>query len=348
MSRQRKKAYLSIVSVSIIYFTLIAYIINDCRQITQEYVNEYKLHIEKISNLEDDPITLAEEFMQTEYDKHWDSLKGCWGGTPRDKTWDYQLDAYIISGRYATCFYRDSKDDTNALNEFPEGVNTLIRCYANANDKPDSHKTVMISFYYNSNYPNIAGHVDYHGDNPPEQVFFSINLEENRYISDKPNLKELTGLTIEEIVETAELNRKGFEDLMYTMKEHELEESKNDLNSGLKHLYTIAALLIIALLTLWITVLVAMIKSKSNNKKQVRFHSKLENKPKNKRTHLLAIFVSLIYIALITEIINEYRLETENHVRATLMVVVLLTLWITVLTAILKSISSNKNRRTRS
>ena len=77
MSNQRKKGYVLIVSISIIYFTLIACIINDCRHITQDYVAKYKLHIEKISNLENDPLALAEEFMQSEYDKHWDSLKNC-------------------------------------------------------------------------------------------------------------------------------------------------------------------------------------------------------------------------------------------------------------------------------
>ena len=124
----------------------------------------------------------------------------------------------------------------------------------------------MISFTYNGNSPDILGHITYHGDNPPDRVSFVISLVDDEYITDKTNLEELTGLTVEEIVETAELNRKGFEDLMYAMKEHELEESKNDLNSNLKYSYTIATLLIVALLSLWITVLVAILKSIPSNK----------------------------------------------------------------------------------
>ena len=265
INRKCRKTYLSIACISIIYFTLIACIINDCRQVTKDYVDEYKLHIEKISNLEDNPLTLAEEFMQTEYDKHWDSLNGCWGRTPWDMAGNYELGCYIIPERYATCFYRNNRKEHNS-DEFPEGVNTIINCYANANDKPNLDKTIMISFTYNGNSPDILGHITYHGDNPPDRVSFVISLVDDEYITDKTNLEELTGLTVEEIVETAEINRKGFEDLMYTMKEHELEESKNDLNSNLKYSYTIATLLIVALLSLWITVLVAILKSIPSNK----------------------------------------------------------------------------------
>lgn len=265
MSRQRKKAYMPIVSVSMIYFALIACIINNCRQTTQDYVNEYKLHIEKIKNLEDDPLILAEEFMQTEYDKHWKSL-GCWGGIPRNVFMDYEVNAYIIPGRFSTCFTRDTKNANDELDEFPEGINTFISCYANANDKPHADKTVMIGFLYNNYNPNISGQIEYHGDNPPDRVYFFISLIDGKYVSDITNLEELTGLTIEEMVETAELNRKGFEDLMYAMKAHEPEESKNDLNSNLLTLYAITAYQIVILLTLWIIILVAILKSMPSNK----------------------------------------------------------------------------------
>ena len=265
MNKKPQKTYLLTVCVSIIYFILIVCIINNCRQITQDYVDEYKLHVEKISNLEDNPLTLAEEFMQSEYDKHWDTMKGCWGRIPWDMTGDYELGSYIIPERYATCFYRNNRTEHNA-DEFPEGVNTIITCYANANDKSELDKTIMISFTYNSNSFDILGHITYHGDNPPERVSFVINLADDKYVANKTNLEELTGLTIEEIVETAELNRKGFEDLMYTMKEHELEESKNDLNTSLKNLYTLAAFLIIVLLAVWIVVLIVIFKCNTQNR----------------------------------------------------------------------------------
>ena len=61
---------------------------------------------------------------------------------------------------------------------------------------------------------NITVYINYHGENPAESVNFNINLTENGYVADRINAEELTGLTIEEMVETAELNRKGFEDLM--------------------------------------------------------------------------------------------------------------------------------------
>lgn len=265
MSSQRKKAFLSIVSISIIYFALIACIINDCRQITQNYMTEYKLHIEKINNLEDDPIILAEEFMQTEYDKHWKSLGyygeyDAWRGNI-----DYELAAKIVPGKGTTSFKRYNIDDYER-DRFPEDVNIRIACSAYVNDKSEYDvKTVKIAFTYGNSIQNITVYINYHGENPAESVNFNINLTENGYVADRINAEELTGLTIEEMVETAELNRKGFEDLMFAMKGHELEESKNDFNSDLIRLYTIAALLIVALLTLWVTVLVAMIKSRPSN-----------------------------------------------------------------------------------
>ena len=147
-----------------------------------------------------------------------------------------------------------------------------IACSAYVNDKSEYDvKTVKIAFTYGNSIQNITVYINYHGENPAESVNFNINLTENGYVADRINAEELTGLTIEEMVETAELNRKGFEDLMFAMKGHELEESKNDFNSDLIRLYTIAALLIVALLTLWVTVLVAMIKSRPSNKNRRTF-----------------------------------------------------------------------------
>ncbi len=353
VNRNHRKKYLLITSISIIYFTLIACIINDCRQITQDYVAKYKLHIEKISNLEDDPLALAAEFMQSEYDKHWDSLKNCWG--KENLVGGYELHSYIISGRYATSFFWEGKNNYDKGKQDLKITDMEILCNAHADNETDQDKSIIIAFTYGNSIQNMAVYIDYHGENPAESVHFNISLIENEYVADRINAEELTGLTIEEMVETAELNRKGFENLMYAMKEHELEESKNEFNSGLKRLYTIAALLIVALLTLWITVLAAMIKSKSGNKKQVLFHSKPgkvtkhENKSKNRKTHLLeilkseadkkaqvlfrskhdidreiksknmrayllAMLISIIHITLIAGIIGLCRLTAENHV----------------------------------
>ena len=353
MNIKHRKKYLVITCISIIYFTLIACIINDCRQITQDYVAKYKLHIEKISNLEDNPLALAAEFMQSEYDKHWDSLKNCWG--KENLVGGYELHSYIIAGRYATSFFWEGKNNYDKGNQDLKITDMEILCNAHADNETDQDKSIIIAFTYGSSIQNMAVYIDYHGENPAESVHFNISLIENEYVADRINAEELTGLTIEEMVETAELNRKGFENLMYAMKEHELEESKNEFNSGLKRLYTIAALLIVALLTLWITVLAAMIKSKSGNKKQVLFHSKPgkgtkhENKSKNRKTHLLeilkseadkkaqvlfcskhdidreiksknmrayllAMLISIIHITLIAGIIGLCRLTAENHV----------------------------------
>ncbi len=271
MSNQRKKGYVSIVSISIIYFTLIACIINDSRHITQDYVAEYKLHIERISDLEDDPLALAAEFMQSEYDKHWDSLKNCWGNA--DLVGGYELHSYIISGRYATSFYWDWKNNYKKPKQASDNTAIKIICNAYANDKSQfDNRDIVIAFNYYDNINRLTVYVEYFGENPSETVIFNIDLTENGYVADRINAEELTGLTIEEMVETAELNRKGFEDLMYAMKEHELEESKKDLNSNLESLYAIAALLVVILLILWITVLAAIIKSESG-KKQILFHS---------------------------------------------------------------------------
>ena len=345
-NKKPKRSYLLVICISIIYFTLIACIINDCRQITQDYVAKYKLHIEKISNLEDDPLALAEEFMQSEYDKHWDSLKNCWG--KENLVGGYELHSYIISGRYATSFFWEGKNNYDKGNQDLKTTDMEILCNAHADNETDQDKSIIIAFTYGNSIQNMAVYIDYHGENPAESVHFNISLIENEYVADRINAEELTGLTIEEMVETAELNRKGFENLMYAMKEHELEESKNEFNSGLKRLYTIAALLIAALLTLWITVLAAMIKSKSGNKKQVLFHSKPgkgtkhENKSKNRKTHLLTIFVSLIYIILIAGIIIKYCLEDKNYIIAILLIVILLSIWIPLLIGILKSEADKK------
>ena len=353
VNRNHRKKYLLITSISIIYFTLIACIINDCRQITQDYVAKYKLHIEKISNLEDDPLALAAEFMQSEYDKHWDSLKNCWG--KENLVGGYELHSYIIAGRYATSFFWEGKNNYDKGNQDLKITDMEILCNAHADNETDQDKSIIIAFTYGNSIQNMAVYIDYHEENPAESVHFNISLIENEYVADRINAEELTGLTIEEMVETAELNRKGFENLMYAMKEHELEESKNEFNSGLKRLYTIAALLIVALLTLWITVLAAMIKSKSGNKKQVLFHSKPgkgtkhENKSKNRKTYLLeilkseadkkaqvlfcskhdidreiksknmrayllAMLISIIHITLIAGIISLCRLTAENHI----------------------------------
>ena len=140
MNSQRKKGYVSIVSISIIYFTLIGHIINDCRHITQDYVAEYKLHIEKISNLEDDPLALAEEFMQSEYDKHWNSLKNCWG--KENLVGGYELHSYIISGRYATGFFWEGKNNYDKSDQDFEITDMEILCNAYANDETENDSTV--------------------------------------------------------------------------------------------------------------------------------------------------------------------------------------------------------------
>ena len=264
INKKHKKTYLLIIFVSIIYLTLIVCIINDCRQITQDYVAEYKLHIEKIGNLEDDPLALAEEFMQTKYDKHWGSL----GIIGNYNDWrmknDYELGARIIPERYHTIFTRYNRIRRNGSirSRVPEDQDLLITCQAYANDESEyDTKSIVLAFNYSEYIRYITVYVDYHGENPAESVHFNISLIENEYVADRMNTEELTGLTIEEMVETAELNRKGFEDLMYAMKEHEPEESKKDLNSNLESLYTIAVFLIAVLLTLWITVLIAILKS---------------------------------------------------------------------------------------
>ena len=275
INKKHKKTYLLIIFVSTIYFTLIACIINDCRHITQDYVAEYKLHIEKIRNLEDDPFALAEEFMQTKYDKHWGSL----GIIGNYNDWrmknDYELGARIIPERYHTIFTRYNRIRRNGSirSRVPEDQDLLITCQAYANDESEyDTKSIVLAFNYSEDIRYITVYIDYHGENPVEPVNFNIDLTENGYVADRINAEELTGLTIEEMVETAELNRKGFEDLMYAMKEHEPEESKKDLNSNLESLYAIAALLVVILLILWITVLAAIIKSESG-KKQILFHS---------------------------------------------------------------------------
>ncbi len=269
MSKKFKKTYLLTVFVSIIFFTLIACIINNCRQVAQDYVDEYKLHIERISNLEDNPLTLAEEFMQTKYDKHWASL----GVIGNYNDWrmknDYELGARIIPERYHTIFtrYNRIRRDGSIRDRVPENQDLLITCQAYANDESEyDTKSIVIAFNYNNSIRSITVYIDYHGDNPAEPVNFNIDLIENEYVADRTNAEELTGLTIEEIVETAELNRKGFEDLMYAMKEHEPEESKNDLNADLKFLYTVTKLQIVALLSLWIIVLVAILKFMTKKK----------------------------------------------------------------------------------
>ena len=108
--------------------------------------------------------------------------------------------------------------------------------------------------------------VEYYGNNQADPEYFIINLTQNGADAGTVNVEELTGLTIEEIVETAELNRKGFEDLMYAMKEHELEESENDLNSVLRRSYIITALHVVMFIGIWIYVLTAILKSIPSNK----------------------------------------------------------------------------------
>lgn len=203
--------------------------------------------------------------MQTEYDKHWDSLKNCWGNA--DLIGGYELYSYIISGKYATRFYWDWKNNYDENKQDSDNTAIRIACKAYANDKSEfDNRNIVIAFNYYDSIYRITVYVEYFGENPPETVIFNIDLIENEYVADRINAEELTGLTIEEIVETAEINRKGFEDLMYAMKEHELEESKKDLNSNLESSYAIATLLVVILLTLWITVLVAILKSMPSNK----------------------------------------------------------------------------------
>ena len=275
MNRKPKKTYLLTVCVSIIYFTLIVCIINNCRQITQDYVDEYKLHVEKISNLEDDTITLAGEFMQSEYDKHWDTMKGCWGRIANDMVGYYELGIYIIPERYATLFYRKITNNIDKSNQntdsFSKVSDTHIICNAYANNKSEfDNKNIVIAFNYYDSISSITVYIEYFGGNSLETVIFNIDLIDNEYVADRIDAEELTGLTIEEIVEAAELNRKGFEDLMLAMKEHELEESKNDLNTSLKNLYTFAAFLIIVLLTVWIVVLIVILKCSTQNRNSRR------------------------------------------------------------------------------
>lgn len=269
MSSQRKKAFLSIVSISIIYLALIACIISDCHQVKQNYLSEYELHLEKIKNLENSPLKLAKEFMQSDYDKHWNSLKGCWGRISRDMIGYYELGTYIVSGKSATRFYKEL-ENTNKNSENFESTNIRVICNAYVNDKSEfDNKDIIIVFNYDNSIQSITVNIKSYGPDFPETVIFNINLTDGNYIADELNAEELAGLTIEEIVKTAELNQKGFEDLMYAMKEHELEESKNELDSGLKCSYTIATLLIVALLSLWITVSVAMIKFMTTKKASV-------------------------------------------------------------------------------
>ena len=219
---------------TIIYIAMIlavdAFLIIRWVTVRQEKVRE----VEKLET----PREIANHFMREEYNRRWYDMKGVTGG---------RIGFYEFKGEY---FYEVDRRDENDLSFSIVRDADNIDAWGDTKERAiicerhlDSPKVDFNSCYYNhgNQIDEIRGSVTIYYDSKRygekwEKFYFIILRENEEYmvdpiaeifsgnkITDEDELIEKTGMTVEEIVETAYRDQEIMEETMYEMKAYELD-----------------------------------------------------------------------------------------------------------------------------
>ena len=217
---------------TIIYIVLIlavdVFLITRWITVRQEKVRE----VEKLET----PREIANHFMREEYNRRWSEMKGVTGE---------RIGPYEFKEKY---FYEVVRRDENGLNFSIVRDADNIDAWGDTKERAiicerrlDSPKVDFNSGYYNhgNQIDEIRGSVTIYYDSKRygEKFYFVILYDNEEYmvdpiaeifsdsnkITDENELKEKTGMTVEEIVETAYRDQEIMEETMYEMKAYELD-----------------------------------------------------------------------------------------------------------------------------
>lgn len=196
---------------------------------------EYQKTLESLNT----PLEMAETFMAPEYDARWEDIDKVARGRidPRFSA-EYEILTWIIPNvdyteyrKYDNWQFIDCERDF-AGHTYEKGTDFLMYSYMVKKEVvSNAVRTTEISISLNgstnvrvvvSNQSRDTGDIESYG--------FNLTEENGEYIVNDgdtgEDIEKHTGMTMEKIVEIAEKNRQGFEDIMYEMKEHEIRRNK--------------------------------------------------------------------------------------------------------------------------
>ena len=199
-----------------------------------ESYREYQKTLESLNT----PLEMAETFMAPEYDARWEDIdKVVLGRTDPRFSAEYEIWAKMIPDmdyteyrKYDNWQFIDCERDF-AGHTYEKGTDYLI--YGHVEQRDTSTvvaKSLYFSFSLNGS-SNIRVQISYNkGFGGSEDYGFNLIEENGAYVVNggcsEEDIEKHTGMTLEEVVEIAEKNKQGFEDIMYEMKEHEIKRNK--------------------------------------------------------------------------------------------------------------------------
>lgn len=186
-------------------------------------VSSYQENREMIERLQT-PVEIAEVYMSNEYDGVWYEVDNVLSGTNSSGSFIYEVRAFVISDRIYTEYDKADSEITATLYRHIEDeeygpMNTWIEISIT-----DSFNTIWAVSNHSLKEQDTN---EYYRFTITEQNGeYQITLGDGETIVPLEEVEEHLGVTVEEIVEIAELNRQGFDDIMYGMKELQLKRNK--------------------------------------------------------------------------------------------------------------------------
>lgn len=186
------------------------------------FIVRYNSKRQRIYTLET-PMDIANEYMQSKYGRHWKCLDGVFSARKDDR-----IGRYVVARRVRNVgrIYFSKQLDMDS---------TSVHC------KTKIEGTwIEISSWHPSLYKRVGVYVQVYNEDKGywEGRDFMLEYEDGEYIvteykymeeeefPNKVGLEEVTGMTIDEILEIAKNQKEECENMLYEMKETELKRNK--------------------------------------------------------------------------------------------------------------------------
>ena len=170
----------------------------------------YNSKRQKIYTLET-PMDIANEYMQSKYGRHWKRLNGVFSARK-----DNRIGRYVVARRVRNVgrIYFSKQLDMDS---------TSVHC-----ETKIEGTWIEISSWHPSLYKKVGVYVQVYNEDKGywEGRDFIMEYEDGEHLPNKAGLEEITGMTIEEIVEIAEKQQEACENMLYEMKEAELKRNQ--------------------------------------------------------------------------------------------------------------------------
>lgn len=167
------------------------------------------------------PMDIANEYMQSKYGRHWKRLNGVFSARK-----DNRIGRYVVARRVRNVgrIYFSKQLDMDS---------TSVHC-----ETEIEGTWIEISSWHPSLYKKVGVYVRVYNEDKGywEGRDFIMEYEDGEYIPyerigvehfpNKSGLEEITGMTIEEILEIAEKQQEECENMLYEMKEAELKRNQ--------------------------------------------------------------------------------------------------------------------------